>query len=498
MEKNQEQPFLDRLRLFNRYYTYKGLLWVILIFAVILRLWQYFFNRSLWLDEACLAWNIVNKSYLELLGPLEYGQAAPIGFLFVERFFVQIFGNTDYVLRLFPLLSGISSLFLFYMLIRSRFSREGTLLAVFLFSFSNSLIYFSSDLKQYSSDVAVTLILLLGAVHITHRKLTIARVVLFGLCGALALCLSHPALFVLGGIGLTLSLMYLFRKDFQSLTRLLPAFLGWAISFLGLYLLSYGQATHREGLLQYWKSSFMPFPPTTPAEFLWFYKKIFEIFRNPVEVSCTGGAVALFLAGCFSLFRHQKTILALSISPMVIALIASAFQKYPFEGRLLLFAVPGLIFCVIAGIEFLSFNSNIIRIALALLIGYQPLLTAYHHLQTPRVREEIKPLLQYVEKKWQPGDIIRYSYKTKPAFDYYAPRYGLAEGESKSIPPSGKDWNDLIRDLTRMNGQKRIWIILTHLNSGQEKRLVSHMAKRGTLLLRRSAPGALLFLYDLS
>ncbi|MDE5108199.1 MAG: hypothetical protein O4808_14405, partial [Trichodesmium sp. St17_bin3_1_1] len=59
--------------------------YLIIAFGVALRLIQYLSNRSLWADEAVLALNIVNRSYLELMQPLDYDQGAPIGFLIVEK-----------------------------------------------------------------------------------------------------------------------------------------------------------------------------------------------------------------------------------------------------------------------------------------------------------------------------------------------------------------------------------------------------------------------------
>ncbi len=54
--------------------------WTIIYFGILVRVVQYLSNRSLWNDEAALALNIVNRSYLELLQPLDYDQGAPIGF----------------------------------------------------------------------------------------------------------------------------------------------------------------------------------------------------------------------------------------------------------------------------------------------------------------------------------------------------------------------------------------------------------------------------------
>jgi hypothetical protein len=59
---------------------------------------------------------------------------------------------------LFPLLSGIIAIYLFYLIARDLY--QGRLLASFLFTISWSLIYYSSELKQYSSDVMIGLLLI--------------------------------------------------------------------------------------------------------------------------------------------------------------------------------------------------------------------------------------------------------------------------------------------------------------------------------------------------
>jgi hypothetical protein len=60
-----------------------------------------------------LASSIVKRSFSGLMQPLDYGQGAPVGFLFLEKASILIFGNHDYILRLFPLL--MSSLAIVFM-----------------------------------------------------------------------------------------------------------------------------------------------------------------------------------------------------------------------------------------------------------------------------------------------------------------------------------------------------------------------------------------------
>ena len=67
---------------------------------------MYLSNNSLWLDEAALARNVIDRAPLELLGPLDYAQVAPPGFLLTEKFVVLLLGHSEWALRLFPLTCG--------------------------------------------------------------------------------------------------------------------------------------------------------------------------------------------------------------------------------------------------------------------------------------------------------------------------------------------------------------------------------------------------------
>ncbi len=89
---------------------------VIICVGAALRLSHYASNRSLCVDEAMLASSVIRRSLWQLFLKLDYSQASPVGFLALERFAVVVFGRGELALRLVPLVSGLLSLYLFYVL----------------------------------------------------------------------------------------------------------------------------------------------------------------------------------------------------------------------------------------------------------------------------------------------------------------------------------------------------------------------------------------------
>src|ERR1700748_715444 len=85
----------------------------IIIVGVVLRLIYYFQNRCLFIDEANIARNIYERSLEGLAKPLNYEQYAPPLFLWIIKISTLLFGCSEFAFRLFPLLCGIASLFLF-------------------------------------------------------------------------------------------------------------------------------------------------------------------------------------------------------------------------------------------------------------------------------------------------------------------------------------------------------------------------------------------------
>ena len=205
------QKFRGSLQKFG--FDANSLAFAIILFGLLLRLDGYAFNRSLWIDESMLALNIVSRSYTWLTQPLDDKQGAPIAFLIIEKLSVEIFGNRDYVLRIFPMMSGCFSLFLMYRLTKIFCeSNLSILFTIGMFAVGRYLVYYSLELKQYSIDVMFTILIYIIANKLFERESTKKSFVLLGFVGAIAPWLSHPSIFILG-VCFALILQFGIEKD---------------------------------------------------------------------------------------------------------------------------------------------------------------------------------------------------------------------------------------------------------------------------------------------
>ena len=176
-------------------------IWFAMALGVLLRVVPYFRNRSLWYDEALLALNILHRSVTGLMSPLDYHQAAPVGFLLLEKISTGIFGKNELALRLVPLIFGIAALFVVHRVAALWLSPQAVPIAVSLFALNPSLIYYSSEVKQYSCDVAVALVLLWAAGPFQRSGEGWRSAGKFALLGFGAIWFSHPSMFILAGAG---------------------------------------------------------------------------------------------------------------------------------------------------------------------------------------------------------------------------------------------------------------------------------------------------------
>jgi hypothetical protein len=495
-----EQAFLQRLAISA------------IAVGLVLRVAQYLLNRSLWMDEAYLSLNILHRSFAGLWHPLDYHQGAPIGFLMLEKSAVQFWGGSEYILRFVPLMAGLVSVMLFYTLAKRTLTPRAVPIATGLFAISPTLIYYSAEVKQYSMDAAIAVLLWFLTIEGSESKWNMRQSAVAALLGAAAVWMSHASIFVLAGIGLTMSIALFLRKDWARLARVSAIGLCWVASLAACYFLTLRRLAGDSELLSYWKNNFMPLPPRSVTDLKWFVDIFFDFFGTSAGLKFAGLAAFVFVVGSIVIYRKSVERAFLLLSPAILTLMASGLHKYPFGGRLTLFFVPAVLLLMAEGTELLrsSTSSRLpsAGVVLLALLFLDPGLYLLHHFAKPHTEveqpgvmrpEEIRPVLAYIRNHENPGDLVYVFYGSEPAFEYYAERYNFPRNNVEIGSASGNDPHRYEADLDALRGH-RSWVVLSHTHGAgaeESRDVLFYLDSLGPRVECFARAGAETCLYDL-
>ena len=143
---------------------------VLLVVGAEMRVRQFLGNRSLWLDESLIARDIAGTSFAGLTRPLRNNQGAPLLWLWSERGVTRLLGGGEQAFRLVPLLAGLLVLVLIWILARELLPAAAVPVAVGVVVLNPALLDYSTEVKQYESDVAVFLALALIATRLPRAQ----------------------------------------------------------------------------------------------------------------------------------------------------------------------------------------------------------------------------------------------------------------------------------------------------------------------------------------
>jgi hypothetical protein len=472
--------------------------------GVVFRVAQYLANRSLWLDEVYLAMNIINRPFAELLRPLSDNQGAPIGFLFLERLVVQLGGTNEYALRAFPLLSGVASIFLFYLVAKHFLSRWAVGIALILFAVSEPLIYYSSEVKQYAFDVFIALCIYYAIIRVNRLGLSRLNLWLLVLTGVVSVWMSDPAVFVLVGAGSGLLLSSVRGREKTTVYLLAVVLVLWLASFVINYGVRLSNLASNLTLQEFWQEYFMPFPPVSLGDVRWFA----QVASDAVSFLFQGSSsllIGLVLAlGLWAAFSRR--IIWLLVAPIIFALLASGLHYYPFYQRFLLFALPSLILLCTLGIESVVHSisaqtSNLLAsLVFVGLIALPPTASAFAALIVPRTHEEIRPVVEYFLRHRGKEDKLYVYYSAERPLEYYLSQFDADVPFAVGVN-SRDNWMGYLEDLSRWRGKGRVWFLFSHVlkeeGVDEEKLFTQYLTSIGQRLDSFNRDGASAYLYDL-
>ena len=467
--------------------------------GVVLRLLGYFQNRSLWFDEAALAVNIVERPLSGLFRPLEFHQGAPVGFLVVEKILSSLLGPSEFALRLFPLTCGLLTLLLAAVVARLYLSRTAVPFAVALVALNPALIYYSSEVKQYSSDALVTLVLLWAFVRLAPSDVGGGQIAALAGVGCLAVWFSHPAVFLLAGAGIVF--MVSARSDKGRIVRLAMVLTAWGASLVVLYVVSLRHLASDHALLDFWEQYFPPHP-TGAHTLLWLFDAFSASFHDPAGLAVLPG-MALLVIGWAGLFRRNRT-LGWTIFGSYVALLLAAFaHRYPLGSRLLIFAVPIVLLLVAEGVTAVCDRLPHRKLAVVVVscaVLFLPALNAIRGVSGIR-RDDIRPVIEYVNAHAGPSDDWYVYFQAQPQMRYYSDVFGKP-AQWKLGSDCGGDSACYAKDIDSLAGASRAWIVFSHVivrdNTDDRAILVEQLNRKGRCLEQFSSGSAHAYLCDLS
>jgi hypothetical protein len=479
---------------------------VVIAYGLLLRLRFYSLNLTFWLDEAMLALNIVGRSFAGLVQQLDYNQGAPVGFLWLIKLAQVVLGNHEYSLRLMPFLAGCLTLFIAWLLARRVSGPVSAIFVILVLATSRYIVSYSVQVKQYAVDMAVTLALYLLALKFLRTTVKARDYWLLAILGAFSVWISHAAMFTLAGIGLVLVAISVLKKDRNAIMLYGLVGLFWVLNFVLLYLIQYRGLVGNTFLTDFWADYFMPLSISAPG---WTLTMLVGLFYNPGGISNVVPAffiLLLFFLGLISFFRKREGWAWMFLLALFFTLVASGLQKYPFGGRMGMFALPGLLICAGEGIEMLRaflLRKPMIGLGVAVvivgLLSYSSMTYSIETLIKPKKVEHIAPTLAFLNANYRQGDLIYLYRESIPAYRYYASRYGLENARTIDGGDYHLDRPGYLSEINQLAGNKRVWFLFSHIagpeNIEDRDAILMYVGQLGEKKREFSDPGTTIELY---
>ena len=445
--------------------------WGVVALGVALRCIGYFRRDILWLDEAATARNVVERSLSDLLFlPLDYGQAAPKGFLLLEWLSMRLLGPNELSFRLVPFLGGIASVLLFRAVAVRLLEPVAALAALVFFAVGYWFIVYATDLHPYGLDLALSLAGLLLALDLRRDGYPTSRLWAAAAFGAIAVWFSNGALLTLFGLGAALGILAWHERGWSAAVRTLaPIALGWGLSAAAAVFVArrsfFPQAA--EFFAWTWQYGMVPIPRSVDSA-LWLFRQWrleLSTFHgwSVDDPTWTSLYVLLAMIGFVSVAIRRTADAVLAGSIVAAYAVVSMARQYPYDPRFVL--APMAIFVlgigesigVLAGAAWRRLRG--VPQALAFALCVPPIVRVIVY-PPPYQWTVTGSYLAQIQQRWQPGDVLYSTYGRSLEVIQSAPRFGLAERDYVAGPCSFDDPRVALRAVEPLRGKSRVWTIV--------------------------------------
>lgn len=381
--------------------------WLVVI-GLALRVFHFLGNYTIWYDESVLLFNVLDKDYCRLTGPLDHAVAAPPIFVWTLRWMGTNLGDHPYIWRGLPTLFSIALLLLTYRMGRRFFPGIGATTLTGLVALSDGHIWQGINIKPYILDAFFGTLLIYLFLATQDWRLW-RRLGLFALLAPPIMSTSYPGAFLYGSV--LLAFLPIVWRD-RSANNLL-AYIGLGLVVLCTFAILYFgpmQAQRDPGLVKEWINKFPNFsrPLSVPG---WSIGNAFLVWHycyNPIGAVC--GLIGI-VAVVHCVRKGRADLAVLGAAPTVLCYAAACVKAYPFSNnRLILFIAPSLGMLVAIGVPvvvtWLNRRHQRAGAALIAMLLLAEGGACVQHVVKPWPRPDSSSTARYIREHQQPGDLV--------------------------------------------------------------------------------------------
>ncbi|GAA1692434.1 hypothetical protein GCM10009765_47210 [Fodinicola feengrottensis] len=312
-------------------------------------------DRGFWNDELYIAANVRDLGVRGLFGALRYYQIAPLGWLVTEKSFLKVLGESEQALRLPAMVAAVATLILGVVLACRAIGRWAALLTGLLLATSPMLLTYAGELKQYTTEAAIALLVLLAAdmyaaddrQHLTRRRRLITWIVI----GMIAAVFSYSAMVVIAAALAAVVLHLWIRKRFPDM----KAFLLGSIPVLALTAVvvfrrrMLPQLADQNG---YFPTGFPPAHSNLPQIIEWLPRMWGGFVQSPLMWGAPVLVLLLVIGGLVSLVLRGRLLWAALLTAVLgVAICAAAVQGLPVQDRVSLYLLAPVALAITACVD---------------------------------------------------------------------------------------------------------------------------------------------------
>ena len=460
----------------------------------------YMLSKPFWVDETWVA----VSTRLPLRSTPEVSAVTPLGWTLLLR--AMVFGG-EHGLRMLPLLFTAATGPTAYYLGRSLawksigWSRLAGILTAAAVLLTPSALA-RDDLKQYTADACLTLIVLL-LVSRVERNWTRTGLAALGASAVVGIGVSAVSMFVASSAFTALVFVQLAKRDWR---RLLEAMIAGAITgavLLAEFAIVYAPRIN-DALTAYWRPFYLPVNHGLGGVLTYLHRRGAQMATYLGAGPLLLGGI-LMIVGVVVLFRVCRPAVAATIPLMLLQVVAlSAAKKYPlFDERTSHFLTTSFAVLIAVGVagvcSVIARRQVAVGAAVAVLAASAFVFNVHTDIREhPIPREDVYHSTRLVSQQRQPDDVILLNSASGYGFGYYwhhdTPQWSKLPGNgigfavtyptsSGIVVASGRDDPTISQALDvaqrelQARGGTKIWLVWIHLSAAETRAWKAELVK---------------------